>query len=282
VIAGRYSVLELKAGQQTVHLWSRAQQSAVDLRAAGDALAQTTHTYDSMFGDRSNASHQLWIVECPVVAGCFSNSASTFSQLVFGETSDASAEMASLDSVMANLTAGPPEIAAAAAPSLASSWLGYGQNPGFYDQDPPLSALPAFAAARGREAVQGPQVRSETIRRVLRLVPLHSDSKKTEDAAVIRAKSLLFFYDLQDTYGQDVFNKALSHMLSARRGGGFNIDDLVAAFEEQVHQNVAEFVRRWMKRPGVPEHFRARYENTAAASNISNSRITANTKETTQ
>jgi aminopeptidase N len=55
-------------------------------------------------------------------------------------------------------------------------------------------------------------------------------------------------------------------MLSARRGGGFNINDLVAAFEEQVHQNVAEFVRHWMKRPGVPEDFRARYESASAAS----------------
>lgn len=193
VIAGRYSSIELKAGQENVHLWTRSPQKAADLQSAGDALARTMHAYSAMFGDRSNDSHQLWIVECPAVAGCFTNSASTFSRLISGEGGNASAEMVSLDSVIADLTSGPPEIAAAAAPSLASSWLGYGQNPGFYDQDPPLSALPAFAAARGREAVQGPQVRVEIIRRVLRLVPARADSKKPEDAAVIRAKSLLFF-----------------------------------------------------------------------------------------
>jgi hypothetical protein len=268
VIAGRYSSLQLKAAQETVHLWTRSQQKASDLQSAGDALVQTLHAYHSMFGDRSNDSHQLWIVECPVVAGCFSNSASNFSKLISGDGGKASAEMASLDSVIADFTSRSPEIAAAAAPSLASSWLGYGQNPGFYDQDPPLSALPAFVAARGLEAVQGSQVRAEIIRRALRLVPARTDSKQTEDDAIIRAKSLLFFYGLQDRYGETVFDKAVSHMLSARRGGGFDIHDLVAAFEEQVHQNVAEFVRHWMKRPGVPEDFRTRYESAPAARSL--------------
>jgi aminopeptidase N len=62
-------------------------------------------------------------------------------------------------------------------------------------------------------------------------------------------------------------------MLYARRGGGFDLDDLIAAFEQEAHQNVAEFVRRWMKHPGVPDDFRARYENAAGTS-------ATNTKET--
>jgi aminopeptidase N len=128
--------------------------------------------------------------------------------------------------------------------------------------------------------VQGPQVRTATIRRALQLIPTRgADSRKPEDDAVIRAKSLLFFYGLQDRYGQDLCNKALSHMLYARRGGGFDLADLIAAFEEEVHQNVAEFVRQWMKHPGVPKEFRTRYENAAAAAaNNSNAVIP---KETT-
>jgi hypothetical protein len=55
-------------------------------------------------------------------------------------------------------------------------------------------------------------------------------------------------------------------MLYARRSKGFELDDLIAAFEEETHQNVAEFVRMWMKRPGVPEDFRLRYEGTSGAS----------------
>jgi hypothetical protein len=105
-------------------------------------------------------------------------------------------------------------------------------------------------------------------------VPPQADPPKPEDAAVLRAKSVLFFFALQDRYGQDVFNKALSHMLDARRGGGFDLDDLIAAFEQETHQNVAEFVRQWMKHPGVPNDFRARYEITSGA-------LASNPKETT-
>jgi hypothetical protein len=168
---------------------------------------------------------------------------------------------------MVDLTGGAPELAAVA-PSLASSWLGYGQNPGFFEQTAPLSALPAFAASRGREAVEGPQTREKIIRRLLGAIPANPKPRSPESDDVLRAKSILFFYGLQDRYGQQVFSAALSHMLGARRGGGFDQDDLIAAFEQETHQNVAQFVRLWMKHPGVPEEFRARYENTAASTLI--------------
>src|SRR5262249_20297381 len=150
-----------------------------------------------------------------------------------------------------------------------------GENPGFYEQDPPLSALPAFAAARGREAVEGPGLRIETIRRALGLIPPRSvaQPRQLEDNTVVRAKSLLFFYSLQDQYGVEACNQALSHMLYARRGGGFNLSDLIAAFEQETHQNVAEFVRHWMKRPGVPDEFRARYESTSGAKSTESSAL---------
>jgi hypothetical protein len=274
VIAGRFTAAQLNSGQETVNLWTRTQQDAAELRQPADALVQAIQAYDSMFGTRGEGSHQLWIVECPVLAGCFSGAVSNYGKLLSEATDETSAEMASADTVMVDLSRGTPELAAAAAPSLAASWLGYGQNPGFFEQNPPLSALPAFAASRGREAVQGPQVRAQTIRRALRAVPPPGDPRKPEDDAVIRAKSLLFFYGLQDLYGQETFNKAVSHMLYARRGGGFGLDDLIAAFEQETHQNVAQFVRRWMKHPGVPDEFRARYENASGTIATASQEIT--------
>src|SRR5256884_599403 len=76
------------------------------------------------------------------------------------------------------------------------------------------------------------------------------------------------FFALQDQYGRETFRKATQHMLYARRERGFDLNDLIAAFEEETHQNVAEFVRIWMKRPGVPQEFRARYEEAAAANAV--------------
>ena len=97
------------------------------------------------------------------------------------------------------------------------------------------------------------------------MIPKSAVARKTEDETVLRAKSFLFFYALQERYGREAFRQALDHMLSARHGRGFNLSDLIAAFEQETHQNVAEFVRLWMKRPGVPDEFRARYENASAA-----------------
>jgi len=267
VIAGRYIAATLTAGYETVNLWTRSPQNPEALREPSEALVRAIQAYDSTFGTRPKDSHQLWIVECPDLVGCFTSTTSNFSRLTSEGNEKTSAEMASHDTAMADLSGGAPEIAAAA-PSLASSWLGYGQNPGFFEQAPPLSALPAFAASRGREAVEGPQVRAQIIRRLLRAIPANTTPRQPEADDVLRAKSLLFFYGLQDRYGQQVFSAALRHMLEARRGGGFDLDDLIAAFEQEAHQNVAQFVRLWMKNPGVPEDFRARYEGGAASALI--------------
>jgi hypothetical protein len=255
-----------------VNLWTRSPQSPQALRRPSEALVRAIQAYDATFGTRPKDSHHLWIVECPDVIGCFTGTSSNFSRLTSQDNKTASAEMASQDTAMVDLAGGAPEIAAAA-PSLASSWLGYGENPGFFEQVPPLSALPAFAAARGREAVEGPQIREQIVRRLLNAIPAKLDSRQPEGDDVLRAKSLLFFYGLQDRYGQQVFSAALTHMLDARRGGGFDLDDLIAAFEQEAHQNVAQFVRLWMKHPGVPEDFRARYEDHAASALTSKENI---------
>jgi hypothetical protein len=268
VVAGRFSAITLNPGSRSVNLWTRSPQNANALSQPSDALLRAIRAYDSMFGNAPRESDALWIVECPVVTGCFSSSSSAYTQLIYGANERSSAEMASIDTVIVDLTAGAPQIAAAA-PSLAASWLGYGRNPGFFEQDPPLSALPAFAAARGREAAGGSESRADTIRRVLRVIPAQpspgQSPRQSEDATVLRAKSFLFFYGLQDRYGAEVCNAALRHMLDARRGGGFNLDDLIAALEQESHQNAAQFVRVWMKHPGVPGEFRTRYEDSKAS-----------------
>jgi hypothetical protein len=171
--------------------------------------------------------------------------------------------LVSQDSVLVDSTAGGNAVEASAGPALAAGWLGYGQNPGFYEQQPPVSALPAFAAALARESTAGPAVRSEIIQRALAAIP-ESPSRSSEgDAAVVRAKSLLFFYALRDKVGPDAFQKAVQHMLYARQSRGFDLRDLIAAVEEETHQPVGPFVRQWVKRPGIPAEFRSRYSPSA-------------------
>ena len=270
VIAGRYVPAEIGNAGEKVHLWTGKPQDAAKLKDASDALERVMAAYDAAFGARNGESTQIWIVECPVVAGCFTNLNPLRAKLLGQEDNEhTTAEMISRDTMLVDLSEGAPALAAAAAPSLAASWLGYGQNPAFYEQSPPLTMLPAFAAALGHDAAVGGDSRTETIRRALRLIPQGEKkperTKSVEDAAILRVKSFLFFYALQDRYGPETFRKATRNMLYLRRERGFDLDDLIAAFEQETRQNVAEFVRMWMKRPGVPEEFRARYEGTAAA-----------------
>jgi hypothetical protein len=151
-----------------------------------------------------------------------------------------------------------------AGPALAAGWLGYGQNPGFYEQQPPMSALPAFATALARESVAGPAVRSEIIGRALAVVAQQSDAGSKANPAVTRAKSLLLFYALRDRVGPDIFQKGLQHMLYARRRRGFDVTDLISALEQESDQTLGPFVRQWIKRPGVPDEFRALHPQSAS------------------
>jgi hypothetical protein len=273
IVAGIYKETSLDTGTgNKVSLWTRGQEDAGRLRQSADALVRAIRAYDGEFGPRAEKKQPLWIVECPVVAGCFSATESSYANLLNAEPASASSQLASFDTVLIDFSGGAPKLAAAA-PALAASWLGYGQNPGFYEQQPPLSALPAFASALGQEAIEGPSSRTETIRRALRMIPKSTVAHKAEDEKVLRAKSFLFFYALQERYGREAFRRAINHMLSARQGRGFNLNDLIAAFEEETHQNVAEFERLWMKHPGVPDDFRARYEDASAS-------IAITTKET--
>jgi hypothetical protein len=274
VVAARYTSAEIGDGKQRVILWTRSPFDADFLKQASQEVSRTTAVYDGMFGGRTaKKDAPLWIVECPEARGCLSTSSPVAALLLGEDAAQSTAEMVSADSLVVDLSAGTPKFAATVAPSLAASWLGYGQNPGFYEQVPPLSLLPAFAAAIGREALAGPAYRGEVIQRALRAIPTAPTARNTgakpkeEDPGVVRAKSLLFFYALQDRYGQEVFRKAVTHMLEARRGRGFDISDLIASFEQETHQNVAEFVRMWMKRPGVPDDFRARYQSSSKTEN---------------
>ncbi len=274
VIAGRFHAAEVGSGTEKVHLWTSQQQESAKLRDVSETVARVIAGYDAAFGERTKKASQTWIVECPAVKGCFTSFNPRRARLLGREENErTTAEMISQDTMVVDLSEGAPALAVAAAPSLAAGWLGYARNPGFYEQRPPLSMFTAFAAAIGREAAEGGDSRNETIRRALRLVPTESASaantkprqERGEDPNVLRAKSFLFFYALQDRYGRETFRKATQHMLYARQEHEFELSDLIAAFEQETHQNVAEFVRMWMKHPGVPVEFRARYEGVAAA-----------------
>jgi len=264
VIAGKYRETQQNLAQgQTIHVWTLGKLDAAQLAGSGEALARTVATYDALFGARPKSRSSLWVVECPVPAGCISQRETSYAALLYGSQAGRSAELISQDSVLADPRLSQSAIETSAGPALAAGWLGYGQNPGFYEQQPPVSALPAFAAALAREATSGAAVRSGIIQRALAAVPDPAMAASNADPGVTHAKSLLLFYALRDKVGADAFQKGIQHMLYARRGRGFNVNDLIASLEQESHQPIGPFVRHWIKRPGIPSEFRSRYMQSA-------------------
>jgi hypothetical protein len=263
VVAGRYvETLQTLSRGRKVHLWTRGKLDAAQLAESGASLSRVLAAYEALFGAGSKSSG-LWIVECPSADGCATQREASYAALLYGRERPRSAQLISRDSVLVDARPGLSSIEASAGPALAAGWLGYGQNPGFYEQQPPVSALPAFAAALAREAVSGQATRSEIIERGLLAIPEPATPSSNADPAVVRAKSLLLFYALRDKVGSDAFQKAIQHMLYARQRRGFNVTDLIAALEEESHQSIGPYVRQWIKRPGIPAEFRSRYAQSA-------------------
>src|SRR5215831_5935348 len=187
VVAGRYvETLQTLSRGQKVHLWTSGKLDAAQLARSGAALSKVLSAYEALFGAGGRSSG-LWIVECPSTDGCATQHQASYAALLYGRDLPRSAQLISHDSVLVDARAGFSSIEASAGPALAAGWLGYGQNPGFYEQQPPVSALPAFAAALARESTAGPAVRAEIIQRALAAVPDPAAPASNADPAVTRA-----------------------------------------------------------------------------------------------
>jgi len=265
LVAGRYrETRQDRADHGPVHVWSRTELNSQSLQLAADSFSNTLAMFDSLFAAREKSRLPLWIVECPVPSGCIAERPTVYSSFLYGQPRESFAEMISRDTVLVAAGDAANQRQVWAAPALAAGWLGYGQNPGFYEQQAPMSALPAFAAALAQEASYGPGIRAGIIQRALSQIPVNASRASNDDPIVSRAKSLLFFYALRDRVGAENFQKGLQHMLAARRQRGFDITDLISALEQESHQDIGPYVRQWIKRPGVPEDFRAMYSQSAA------------------
>lgn len=273
VVAGRYHTREFKLSPYAVHIWSKTVREAGEAQRLAVEVSAAAKMYDSVFGPREEHPRPLWIADQPVPGKELARDSGTGIR---------HAE---------NLLAAPPEFAFLQVPeegrsvreaeaehkkiaaSLAKRWLGYGlgPDPGLLPQ--PMGSLPAYAACLAREAGLGPQARREFIAEGLRNYgEEQSISLEIERTAGGRkkiprktdlqspSKHLLFFFALEDHFGRDKLRAALQHMVQARRGRGYDLRDLISALEQETNRNVGEFVRGWVKHPGIPGDFRARYE----------------------
>jgi hypothetical protein len=278
VVAGRYFEQEYGGAPCPVHVWRKKKFDKSEAEALADSVHKITETYETMFGPRDNTPRSIWIMESPTPVKRLAVSGPT----AMGEAEGfplAPPDIAFISlSESGNPVSLPETTLTDIAESLARTWSGLGMNRGYDKLPEPLKSLPSYAAIIAEEAINGPQVRTQTIQQDLK----QYDSKHTAadvaepqegskkelgvftDGFAHPFKTRLFYFAMEDQFGRENLHKALRYMVQARKGGGYSLDDMIAALDAQTHQNAAAFVRLWRKHHGIPGEFRARYTGQPA------------------
>jgi len=180
---------------------------------------------------------------------------------VYDEKEPTSAKRFRLDTVMVDLSAGTRKLAIATAPSLHRMALAT-LNPGFYEQEAPLSALPRFAAVDWAGGSGGSELaRGKTIRRMRRMIPRESSSPPGRKSQPLwRAKSLLFFMHCRIGMDGKCFERRSTTccMLAGAQVRTQRPDCRIRTGNARECRGVRAFVD---EAPGVPEEFRALQRN---------------------
>jgi hypothetical protein len=78
-------------------------------------------------------------------------------------------------------------------------------------------------------------------------------------------RAALFIVALEDLCGRDNLRTALRDIIHDRAGSDTSYQELRAAAETASDKDLAEMFRAWLIQPGIPEEFRARYQNASSA-----------------
>lgn len=263
VIAGHYEQREFRGPQRTIYFWTRKSLEKQTVNEAGEAVSQTMQFLDSSFGPRGKGPLPVWIVECPgkAIPATGRNSAGIPEGFIGCQPLPDVALVADIS------TLGSDSLVE----SLSPSWLGLDTEPHIAELAAPLDALERYAAFSVKQSRQGPGARSKDLAESLAVYPSSAgkdkSTEKNQRDSADREKSLFFFYALEDQYGRDPLHRAIARMIHARRGRGYDLDDLRSALEAETGQNVADFFHRWLDNPGIPEDFRARYSQPSSSAN---------------
>jgi hypothetical protein len=229
----------------------------------GETVSQTMQFLDSAFGPRGKDPLPVWIVECPGKAIPTTGSNPAGIRQGFSGCQPLP-DVALIEDISTLRSDSLIE-------SLSPSWLGLGAEPHLAELAAPLEALERYVASAAKQSRREAGARSKDVAESLAIYPRSAGHEKSMEkkkrGSADREKSLFFFYALEDQYGRDHLHHAIARMIHARRGRGYDLDDLRSALEAETCQNVADFFHRWLDNPGIPDDFRARYSQPNSSAN---------------
>ena len=269
---GKYVEREARANGDRVLFWTLQPVESTAAQSAANSIASRARYYESEYGSSTKGFRTIRLLECPVPAKTFGCGALPETILVH----------------QAWLARGlkDKEFFDDVNFELAYTWFG-GVSRVRFDEGPlPMDAAAPYAGWEAQAHDDGDNSRTMRVQSLLSDFDKHSTECKEEvilplppgeygcSYSMAWTKSALFFFALEDRIGRGPFHESLKSMIQARRGSDFRLQDLISVMESKSHQPQGQFVRQWLKHPGVPDDFRARYPMTAAEPAASSAKST--------
>lgn len=301
IVAGRYKQQIITAAlahrENQIIFWTRNPLPTDAAYEAGMQIARLVGSYDRMFGtadaSRRKSPDTIWIAECLSDGSPVAPVNSTADEAPEALCAASVPDTIFLDShVWANGVT-REVFQDAVNHGLAHLRLGHGNRLNKTQNDSSLSGLYAYAAhvvrsdpgpqsrQQGQSDQNNTSVRRNLIARYLEEYEkklrhqagpadrpdnrpdnsVHSPPKVQPSLEPSFEKSVLFLFALEDHFGSNNLQRAIARMVYALGEQGYNRNDLRAALEGETKKNASDFFRRWLDQPGIPEDFRARYQN---------------------
>ena len=259
---GRYVEKEITANGQRVLFWTLQPVDSSAAQRIANSVEARAHHYESEYGALPKGRSPIRLVECKIPTGNFGCGA--LPETVFIKQAWVARGLADQE-LLDDLNF-----------ELAYTWFG-GVSRVRFDESPlPMDALAPYAGWEAQTREEGEEARSAKIRSLLSDFDKRSGDCKEKIVLPLAAgqercvyspawtKSALFFFALEDRIGRTQFHQSLKSLIQDRRGRDFSLEDLISAMESETHQLQGQFVRQWLKHPGIPDDFRARYSMAAS------------------
>ncbi|MBZ5659006.1 MAG: hypothetical protein LAO08_01230 [Acidobacteriia bacterium] len=283
VIAGRYQELVIREREGAVSFWTFRPVDPQAANTAAARLASSMHALSDYFGPLPNGKAAVHIVESPgdlpIEFGSLesvppeglpapSQAPGAIADPAYGGNSFPAGAL--LDSRAVAQGVADENVLQLAEYELARTWFGWRVRPTPEAQILMGRGVGLFGLVVAAES-RGPDQRRAMIVSLLerydRARAVAPDRRLMEPPfGYSRAERIstgyrgaLLLVALEDLCGHDALREAFRQIVRSRAGEEAGYEELRAAAESASGRDLAEFFRRWLNQPGVPEELRGRY-----------------------
>lgn len=259
---GNYVETNIASNGHDIRFWTRKPVDATVAARVAASVSGRSRYYEAEYGSPAKEAGAIRLLECVIPAKNFGCGALPETILV--------------DQAWVARGLAEKQFYGDANFELAYTWFGGAVRVPFDQYPLPMDALAPYAGWEAQAIEDGGDARSSRILALIAEFDKHAGACNERIVLPLPAgasgcaypaawtKSGLLFFALEDRIGRPAFHRALKSMLADRRGGDMRLEDLISAMDSKTKDSQGPFVRHWLKHPGIPEDFRARYSMAGA------------------